>query len=243
MTGRGAGPIMAPMEEVARALEAVRRRIAAATAAAGRPAGSVGLLAVSKTHPAERVRAAAAAGQARFGENYLQDALPKMDALADLDLEWHFIGHLQSNKSRAVAEAFHWVHTVDRLKLARRLSEQRPDGLPPLQVCLQVNISAEAGKAGVAPGEVADLAAAVAALPRLRLRGLMAIPAASPVEAEQRAAFRDLRGLLEDLQGRGLAVDTLSMGMTGDLEAAIAEGATLVRVGTGVFGPRRDPGR
>lgn len=229
------------MEPIAQALGVIRQRIAVATAAAGRPPGSVALLAVSKTHGPERIVAAAAAGQGRFGENYVGEALAKMATLAivpDLELEWHFIGHLQSNKSRAVAESFHWVHTVDSIKLARRLNTQRPASLPPLHVCLQVNVSGEASKAGIAVDHVFPLAAAVAELPRLRLRGLMAIPAVTTVATEQRTGFHRLAELAEELRGRGLPLDTLSMGMTGDLEAAIAEGATLVRVGTGIFGPR-----
>jgi len=223
-------------------LAAVRDRIAKAEAAAGRPAGSVRLLAVSKTFPAAAVREAAAAGQAAFGENYLQEAAAKMAALADLALEWHFIGPLQSNKTRAVAERFAWVHGVDRLKIAQRLSDQRPDHLPPLHVCIQVNVSGEATKAGVAPEAAAELARAVAALPRLRLRGLMTLPAPQADPARQREPFARLRRLYEALRAEGLDLDTLSMGMTGDLEAAVAEGATIVRVGTGIFGQRRGKG-
>jgi hypothetical protein len=201
---------------------------------------SVTLLAVSKTQPPQAVRDAAAAGQSRFGENYVQEALDKMAALADLRprLEWHLIGPLQANKTRAVAEQFDWVHSVDRLRIAERLSAQRPAGEPPLQVCLQVNVSGEDSKSGLAPAEVPALARAVAALPRLRLRGLMAIPEpATDVEA-QRRPHRALRELLEALRHDGLELDTLSMGMTADLEAAVAEGATLVRIGTAVFGAR-----
>ena len=221
-------------------LEQTRARIAAACGAAHRPPGSVQLLAVSKTQPAQAVREAAAAGQRDFGENYVQEALDKIAALADLrqGLCWHLIGPLQSNKTRAVAEAFDWVHSVDRLKIAQRLSDQRPAHLSPLNICLQVNISGEASKSGLSPAEVADIAPAVAALPRLRLRGLMAIP--EPLEGfeAQRAPLRELRLLQETLNRQGLALDTLSMGMSDDLEAAIAEGSTLVRVGTAVFGPR-----
>ena len=221
-------------------LQEVKRRIAAACFSAGREANSVTLLAVSKTFPADAVRQAHAAGQRAFGENYVQEALDKIAALADLRarLEWHLIGPLQSNKTRPVAEAFDWVHAVDRLKIAQRLSEQRPAGLPPLQVCLQVNISGEPSKSGVAAAEVPALAHAVAALPRLRLRGLMAIPEPAEDPAAQRAPHRALRELLVALQAQGLAVDTLSMGMSADLEAAVAEGATLVRVGTAIFGRR-----
>ena len=219
-------------------LNRVRARIAAAEARFGRPPGSVRLLAVSKTWPAADLRAVHAAGQQAFGESYVQEALGKQEALADLELEWHFIGPVQSNKTRDIAGRFHWVHSVDRLKIARRLSAQRPAHLPPLQVCLQVNISGESSKAGCAPGEVEGLAAAVAELPRLRLRGLMAIPAPSDDFQVQRDAFRRLRALQAGLIARGLALDTLSMGMSADLEAAIAEGATMVRVGTALFGTR-----
>jgi pyridoxal phosphate enzyme (YggS family) len=225
-------------------LAAVRRRIDSACAQAGRASDGVRLLAVSKTQPAEAVRAACAAGQYAFGENYVQEALDKIAALADLraQLEWHLIGPLQSNKTRPVAEAFDWVHSVDRLKIAQRLSEQRPPALPPLQVCLQVNVSGEASKSGLDPAELAEVARAVAALPRLRLRGLMSIPAPAQDLEAQRAPHRVLRGLLGALNAQGLALDTLSMGMSDDLEAAVAEGATLVRVGTAVFGARARPG-
>jgi hypothetical protein len=203
----------------------------------------VHLLAVSKTQPAEAVRAAFDAGQRAFGENYVQEALAKIAALADLraQLQWHLIGPLQSNKTRVVAEAFDWVQSVDRLKIAQRLSEQRPPGLPPLNICLQVNISGEASKSGVLPAELPALAEAVAALPRLRLRGLMAIPEPEEDFERQRAPHRALRELLEALNAQGLALDTLSMGMSADVEAAIAEGATLVRVGTALFGARPRP--
>jgi PLP dependent protein len=221
-------------------LSAVQDRIAQACAQAGRAPSAVRLLAVSKLHPAQAVREALAHGQNAFGENYVQEALDKMAVLADLRpaIEWHLIGPLQSNKTRAVAEAFDWVHSVDRLKIAQRLSDQRPAHLSPLNICLQVNISGEASKSGLSPAEVADIAPAVAALPRLRLRGLMAIP--EPLEGfeAQRAPLRELRLLQETLNRQGLALDTLSMGMSDDLEAAIAEGSTLVRVGTAVFGPR-----
>jgi pyridoxal phosphate enzyme (YggS family) len=201
---------------------------------------SVTLLAVSKRFDASTVRTAFAAGQRRFGENYVAEAVAKIQALADLraQLEWHLIGPLQSNKTRVVAENFDWVHTLDRLKVAQRLSEQRPAGLPALQVCLQVNVSAQDTKSGVAPGEVAALAHAVAALPRVALRGLMAIPQPSDDPAAQRAPLRALRELLQALRSQGLALDTLSMGMSADLEAAVAEGATMVRVGTAIFGAR-----
>ena len=218
----------------------VQNRIAAACTAAGRPVQSVTLLAVSKTFAADAVREAFAGGQRSFGENYVQEALDKIAALADLrsQLEWHLIGPLQSNKTRPVAAAFDWVQSVDRLKIAQRLSEQRPAGLAPLQICLQVNISGEASKSGLLPAELLAVAQAVAAMPRLRLRGLMSIP--EPVEdlAAQRAPHRVLRELLAMLNAAGLALDTLSMGMSADLEAAVAEGATLVRVGTAIFGGR-----
>ena len=197
------------------------------------------LLAVSKTQPAAAIRAAYACGLSHFGESYVQEASAKIEALADLPLTWHFIGPLQSNKTRAVAEQFHWVHSVEREKTARRLSEQRPQELAPLQVCLQVNISGEHSKSGVAPDAASDLAAAVASLPRLTLRGLMAIPAATDDVAAQREAFAGLRREFESLRRHHPQMDTLSMGMSRDLEAAIAEGSTLVRIGTAIFGPRR----
>lgn len=230
------------MESIASRLQAVKGRIAAACESAGRDAKSVTLLAVSKTFGPEGVREAQAAGQAAFGENYVQEALAKIEALADLraQLEWHFIGPLQSNKTRPVAEAFDWVHSVDRLKIAQRLAEQRPVGLPPLNLCLQVNVSGEASKSGVAPDDLPALAAAVAALPpaRVRLAGLMSIPEPTPDAAAQRTAHRRLRALRDALRDRGLDLPTLSMGMSADLEAAIAEGSTLVRVGTAIFGAR-----
>jgi PLP dependent protein len=223
-------------------LQEVKRRIASACQQAGRGAQSVTLLAVSKTFGGDAVRLALAAGQHAFGENYVQEALAKIAALADVrnQLEWHLIGPLQSNKTRVVAEAFDWVHSVDRLKIAQRLAEQRPAHLPPLQVCLQVNISAEASKSGLLPAEVPGVAAAVAALPaeRIRLRGLMAIPEPAADMAAMRAPHRALRELLARLNDGGLALDTLSMGMSADLEAAVAEGATIVRVGTAIFGGR-----
>jgi PLP dependent protein len=230
------------MESIGSRLQAVKGRIAQACEDAGRSANSVTLLAVSKTFGPEAVRAAHAAGQQAFGENYVQEALAKIEALADLrpQLEWHFIGPLQSNKTRPVAEAFDWVHSVDRLKIAERLAEQRPAWLPPLNLCLQVNVSGEASKSGVVPAELPALAAAVAALPagRVRLAGLMSIPAPTADAAEQRAAHRRLRQLQQQLQAQGLVVPTLSMGMSADLEAAVAEGSTVVRVGTAIFGAR-----
>jgi PLP dependent protein len=228
------------MGSIGNNLQEVKQRIAAACVAAGRPANSVTLLAVSKTKPELAVREALDAGQHSFGENYVQEGLVKIDALAELrpQIEWHLIGPLQSNKTRAVAEAFDWVHSVDRLKIAERLSAQRPAALPPLNVCLQVNISGEASKAGLSATELPAVAAAVAALPGLRLRGLMAIPEPSADPAAQHAPHRALRELLDALLAQGLVLDTLSMGMSDDLEAAIAEGATLVRVGSAVFGAR-----
>jgi pyridoxal phosphate enzyme (YggS family) len=203
-----------------------------------RDATSVTLLAVSKTQAGSAVRMAAAAGITNLGENYLQEALDKMSALTDLPLCWHFIGPVQSNKTRAIAEHFDWVHSVDRLKIARRLSEQRPAEMPPLQICLQVNISGESSKSGIAPEALAQLAAEVDELPGLCLRGLMTIPAASTDTVAQRQAFARLRHCLEALQTTLPHLDTLSMGMSADLESAIAEGSTIVRIGTGVFGPR-----
>ena len=233
------------MATIASRLHQVRERIAQACAAAGRPVQSVTLLAVGKTCEAPRLREAFDAGQRAFGENYVQEALPKMAALADLRaaIEWHLIGPLQSNKTRAVAEQFDWVHSVDRLRLAERLSAQRPAHLAPLQVCLQVNISGEASKSGAAPADVPALARAVALLPGLRLRGLMAIPEPAHGAEAQRVPHRALRELLGVLQrdlgpDAGPALDTLSMGMSDDLEAAIAEGATLVRIGSAIFGAR-----
>jgi pyridoxal phosphate enzyme (YggS family) len=210
-------------------------RIQAGAQAAQRPAGTIGLLAVSKTKPAAAVREAYAAGIRDFGENYLQEALAKQQELADLPLCWHFIGPIQSNKTRAIAENFAWVHSVDRLKIAQRLSEQRPAGLPPLNICIQVNISGEASKSGCEPADLQALATAIAALPNLRLRGLMAIPEPLEDRAAQDAAFASVRTLQEHLQ---LPLDTLSMGMSHDLEAAIAQGATWVRIGTALFGAR-----
>ena len=199
---------------------------------------AVDLLAVSKTFGAAAVRELAACGQREFGENYLQEALEKQAQLADLPLVWHFIGPIQSNKTRAIAENFSWVHGIDRLKIAERLSAQRPPDRSPLQVCIEANVSGEASKGGVAVAELPALAEAVAKLPGLQLRGLMAIPAPAPDPAAQRAAFRQVREQFDALRARGYALDTLSMGMSGDLEAAILEGATLVRIGTALFGER-----
>ncbi|AHI64129.1 YggS family pyridoxal phosphate-dependent enzyme [Burkholderia thailandensis] len=228
------------MPDLAARLASVQRRIDEAARAAGREPHAVTLLAVSKTFPADAVRAAYAAGQRAFGENYVQESIDKIDSLADLraELEWHFIGPLQSNKTRPVAERFDWVHTIDRLKIAQRLAEQRPAHLPPLNVCVQVNISGEASKSGVAPSDAAELARAIAALPALRLRGLMAIPEPAADPEAKRAPHRALHALFEQLRADGLALDTLSMGMSDDLEAAVAEGATIVRIGTAIFGAR-----
>ncbi|MBK8537629.1 MAG: YggS family pyridoxal phosphate-dependent enzyme [Candidatus Competibacteraceae bacterium] len=219
-------------------LHTVQARIRAAEQRFQRRPGSVGLLAVSKTQSVAAITAMAAAGQGCFGENYPQEALDKIIELAALGLEWHFIGPIQANKTRGIAEHFAWVHSVDRLKIAERLSAQRPATLPPLNVCLQVNIDREVTKHGLDEADLATVAAAVATLPQLRLRGLMAIPAPAPNFAAQRQPFARLREQWERLNADGLALDTLSMGMSDDLEAAIAEGATLVRVGTALFGPR-----
>lgn len=226
------------MTPISERVQAVLSRMGEAARRAGRAPDAVRLVAVSKTQPAAAIRAAHAAGLKAFGENYLQEALAKMADLADLTLEWHFIGPIQSNKTRPIAEHFDWVHGIDRLKIAQRLSEARPARLPPLDVCIEVNLSGEASKSGVAPAEVASLAAAIHELPRLRLRGLMTIPEPTEDVALQRRRFAGLRALLQQLQGLGMEVDTLSMGMTHDFEAAIAEGATLVRIGTAIFGPR-----
>ncbi|MDP1926409.1 MAG: YggS family pyridoxal phosphate-dependent enzyme [Thiobacillus sp.] len=225
-------------EAFSRRLSRVQARIAQALADAGREATAVRLLAVSKTFDASAVRELAACGQLEFGENYVQEALDKQHALRDLPLEWHFIGPIQSNKTRAIAENFSWVHSIDRLKIAERLSAQRPAGVPPLQVCIELNVSGEASKGGVAVAELPALAEALAVLPGLQLRGVMAIPAPAAGRADQRAAFRLVREAFEALIARGYALDTLSMGMSADLEAAILEGATIVRVGTALFGER-----
>ena len=226
------------MTSISDRVQAIRTGIQQAEQAAGRSAGSVHLLAVSKTKPADAIREAFAAGQQRFGENYVQEALEKMTALGDLPLEWHFIGPIQSNKTRPIAEHFHWVHGIDRLKIAQRLNDARPADLPPLNVCIEVNVSGEASKEGISPDEVMALAQAIAALPRLKLRGLMTIPAPTHDTALQHQQFSMLRTLLESLNQQGFALDTLSMGMSDDFPAAIAEGATIVRVGTAIFGAR-----
>ena len=231
------------MSSIAQSLEKMRTRVTVLERCYERTPGGVRVLAVSKTKPPEAVRAAAEAGQREFGENHVQDALTKLDALGApgrqrQNLIWHFIGPLQSNKTRVVAARFHWVHSIDRAKIARRLSEQRPEDLPPLEVCIQVNVSGESSKSGVEPHHVEALAATVSELPRLRLRGLMTLPRACDTLEEQRRPFATLRGIQEALNAGGFALDTLSMGMTNDMEAAIAEGATIIRIGTAIFGPR-----
>ncbi len=229
------------MPNITHNINEVTTRLQKNAAQAGRNANAINLLAVSKGQPAAAVETAWRAGLRHFGENYLQEALPKIAATATLDIEWHFIGHIQANKTRAIAEHFAWVHCLDRLKIAQRLSAQRPAHLPPLNVCLQVNIDGETSKEGLAPEQVAPLALAVAALPQLTLRGLMVIPAPATSVAAQRQPFRRAADLLKQLQCFSPALaslDTLSMGMSGDMEAAIAEGATWLRIGTAIFGPR-----
>lgn len=224
------------MHKIDDKLAKVTARIHQAATAVGRDPQTVQLIAVSKTHPAEMIARAYAVGQRRFGENYLQEALEKQSALQHLpELEWHFIGPIQSNKTRPIAEHFDWVHSVDRLKIAQRLNEQRPPQLPPLNICVQVNIDDEPTKSGVSLAELPALLAGVAELSRLKLRGLMAIPVATEDSALQRKAFAKLRSALQVLNLQGYGMDTLSIGMSGDLESAIAEGATLVRVGTDIF--------
>lgn len=226
------------MATIAERLIGIKSRIAAAERIAGRPVGAVALLAVSKTFGHDAVRECARSGQRAFGENYLQEALDKIEALRALSLEWHFIGPIQSNKTRAIAENFQWVHSIERERIAVRLNDQRPAGLPPLNVCIQVNVSGEASKSGVAPSDVVALAQAMRALPRLTLRGLMAIPEPTSDSALRRSRFAQLRVLQAQIDAQGHALDTLSMGMSDDLEDAIAEGATLVRIGTAIFGAR-----
>jgi pyridoxal phosphate enzyme (YggS family) len=226
------------MTNLRESLTRVHERIERACSAAGRPPGSVQLLAVSKTFGADLVRSAAALGQRAFGENYLQEGLAKRAALADLGLEWHFIGPVQSNKTRDLASHFDWVHGVDRLRVAQRLSDARGPDRVPLQVCVQVNISGEASKSGCDPDQAPEICAAIAALPGLRLRGLMAIPAPTAPSDDPREPFRRLRTLFDRIRASGVPLDTISAGMTDDLEAAIAEGSTLVRVGTAIFGHR-----
>ncbi|WP_299597635.1 YggS family pyridoxal phosphate-dependent enzyme [uncultured Microbulbifer sp.] len=222
-------------------LNSVAERIVTACRSCDRQSDAVTLLAVSKTRPAQDLRAAYDVGQRHFGENYLQEALDKQEALSDCDITWHFIGPLQSNKTRDVAEHFHWMHSLERLKIARRLSEQRPEGMAPLNVCLQVNIDGEDSKSGVSPEALPALAAKVATLPNLRLRGLMAIPAPRGAAEDQRTPFKQLAGLLEALKDQlpDQPLDTLSMGMSGDMEAAIFSGSTIVRIGTDIFGARK----
>lgn len=229
------------MSSIAQSLEKIRNRVTVLERQYGRPPGAVRVLAVSKTKPAEAVRAAFEAGQRDFGENHVQDALTKLDALTDLDLVWHFIGPIQSNKTRIVAARFDWVHSLDREKIARRLNDQRPADRPPLNVCIQVNVSGESSKSGVEPNEVGTLADVVSTLPRLKLRGLMTLPRPCDDLDRQRRPFAELRRLQEALIQDGYTLDTLSMGMTNDMQAAIAEGATMVRIGTAIFGARETP--
>lgn len=228
------------MTQIADRLTKVHCQIAAAAKAAQRQSQAIRLLAVSKTRQAEELRQAWACGQQEFGENYLQEALDKIEALKDLNIGWHFIGPIQSNKTRPIAESFDWVHSVDRFKIAQRLNDQRPGEMPPLNICLQVNISEEASKSGVLPADLPTLAAKVAALKNIRLRGLMAIPASSDDPEQQRKPFAQMNNLLKSLQQQlpDQPLDTLSMGMSGDMDAAILEGATIVRIGTALFGPR-----
>ncbi len=230
------------MENTDQRLQQLRARITDAEQRYSRTPGAVRLLAVSKTHSAEKILALINAGQLHIGESYLQEALPKISLLTDLvparDIQWHFIGPIQSNKTRDIAENFNWVHTVDRKKIAQRLNNQRPENMPALNVCLQVNISGESSKSGITLTNLPKLAENIMSLPRLKLRGLMAIPARSQDFEEQRLPFRQLRLALEGLNKNGLGLDTLSMGMSNDLEAAIAEGATIIRVGTALFGSR-----
>lgn len=226
------------MKNIAAALDTLRQQIRAAERQYGRDEGSVCLLAVSKTRNIEEIRIAAGHGQVDFGENYVQEAMGKIDQCADLSLNWHFIGPAQSNKTRQIAEHFDWVHSVDRARIARRLDAARPQEKGPLNVCLQVNTSGEDSKSGTPPEAISELAGVVSGLPNLRLRGLMTLPAPATVFKEQRRSFRQLRQMLEELQAQGYDLDTLSMGTTGDMEAAIAEGATIVRIGTAIFGAR-----
>jgi pyridoxal phosphate enzyme (YggS family) len=230
-------------DTIAERLQQVRQRLHDAEAAAGRAPGSVQLLAVSKTQPSASIRAAWLAGQRRFGENYLQEAEQKARELADLAIDWHFIGRIQSNKTRLIAHLFSWVHSLDDLHHAQRLSAQRPADWPPLNVCIQVNVSTEASKGGVAPEQLEALLEQCASLPRLRLRGLMAIPAPAATPAAQRQPLHRLRELRDRLASAQIPLETLSMGMSADLEAAVAEGASVVRIGTAIFGPRHYPER
>lgn len=227
------------MTTITARLQAVHDRIARAAQAAGRRADDIVLIAVSKNVPAERIAEAHRCGLSAFGENYVQEALAKIAALRGLPLEWHYIGPIQSNKTQAIAQHFRWVHSIDRVKIAERLAAARPPGLPPLEVCIQVNVSGESTKGGVTPGDELPLARAIAALPQLRLRGLMAIPEPTDDVALQRRRYASVRSARDALIAAGFALDTLSMGMSDDLEAAIAEGATAVRVGTALFGARK----
>jgi hypothetical protein len=226
------------MQNIEKNLNEIHARITAAALAAGRDPQSISLLAVSKKKPASDIRAAYRCGQSEFGENYLQEALQKIQELDDLDICWHFIGAIQSNKTRSIAEAFDWVHCIERIKIAQRLSDQRPATLAPLNVCIQVNIDHESSKAGIDLADVPELAQAITGLPGIRLRGLMAIPAPRQDFDQQREVFAGLAAALVDLQHRGIDCDTLSMGMTQDMEAAIAAGSTLIRIGTAIFGER-----
>jgi hypothetical protein len=227
------------MTEIKKQFETISEAIRAAEVQAGRQHGSVQLLAVSKTWPADRLRELAELGQSRFGENYLQEALDKIEALQDMNLEWHFIGPIQSNKTRDIAARFDWAQSVDRLKIAKRLNDQRPDDLPPLNVCIQVNIDQDDAKSGVSSEDVASLAQAIDSMDNLTLRGLMVLPAKHEDEAAQRQSFHQAQALFASLQQQFSEVDTLSMGMTGDMQSAIIEGSTMVRIGTALFG-RRD---
>jgi len=226
------------MNAIATRLDNVHQRIHNAVEKFGRPDNAVQLLAVSKTRPAEDISAALEAGQLCFGESYLQEAIEKIQQLAATQAQWHFIGRIQSNKTKIIAEYFDWVHGLCSFKHAQRLNDQRPDNLPPLNVCLQINLSNEASKAGVRPEEAADLAQSIQSLPRLKLQGLMTLPAPADTLEQQRHPFRQLRELRDTIKTDELPLDTLSMGMSDDLEAAIAEGATIVRIGTAIFGPR-----
>ena len=228
----------ASQNTIAQNIQSVRDQIYALEEKYGRPLGSVQLLAVSKTRPIEDINEAFSANQSYFGENYLQEALSKIEAATETSIEWHFIGPTQSNKTRQIAENFQWVHTIDRLKIAQRLSEQRSPELPPLNVCIQVNVSGEDSKSGVAPEETLSLAKQISELPNIKLRGLMAIPASSSDFEQQRKPFKLLRELKDEVQSQGIELDTLSMGMSNDMEAAIAEGSTIVRIGTAIFGAR-----
>lgn len=226
------------MTEITYHLADIRERVSVALRDAGRDAEHVMIVAVSKQHPAECVAAAYRAGQSHFGESYVQEALPKMEQLRDLSIEWHYIGPIQANKTRAIADHFQWVHSVDRAKIAQRLSAQRPFHAPALNVLIQTNLEGEPQKAGAAPGAVLDLAKLITQLPGLRLRGLMGIPPAHGTKAENASYFRELRGLQRELAAAGLPTDTLSMGMSDDFETAIANGSTCIRIGTAIFGPR-----